>query len=90
MAKVTSNEPGRCPLCGSSELDYRIMKHDDFIESVYDDDVEACCWEWKCCNCGASGFEEYKCVFDTHVAYSNIPGDYNTYDSKAAMARKAK
>lgn len=54
--KYVCNEAGRCPVCGSSNLEWGNSDcTGDYIN-----------YEWTCKDCGAEGCEWYKLVFDGH------------------------
>ena len=50
------NEAGKCPYCGSEDLDYEGMEPED--DMVY--------YPWTCSYCGASGEEWYNLAFIGH------------------------
>lgn len=51
-----SNELGKCPYCGSEELDYGAMEPAD--EMIY--------YPWTCSHCGKQGEEWYSMKFIGH------------------------
>jgi len=50
----TINAPGRCPACGSTNIEY----HGGNIEQ------DMYCFGFTCLDCGAEALEWYKLVFD--------------------------
>jgi len=55
--KKLSNEAGKCPCCGSDDLDYEGMEPED-NNMVY--------YPWTCNDCGATGEEWYTLEFSGH------------------------
>ena len=50
------NEEGKCPFCGSNDLDYGVMEPED--DMVY--------YPWTCSDCGKHGEEWYSMRFTGH------------------------
>ena len=53
--KKTTEEPGKCPVCGSQEVDYP--------DSVAHEHSECCYYNMVCKDCGATAREWYSMTF---------------------------
>lgn len=54
--KKLFNEAGKCPFCGSDDLDYGAMEPED--DMIY--------YPWTCKDCGKHGEEWYTMTFEGH------------------------
>jgi len=54
--KFKSNEPGKCPMCGTENLEYGSIDIEDNLMG----------YPWQCKTCGAKGTEWYTTQFDSH------------------------
>ena len=64
-------EPGVCPKCGHTELDYG--------ESYPDDELYA--YDWSCPHCKATGTEWYRMEFSSHAVFNTKTKRYESFDA---------
>lgn len=64
---IKKHEEGKCPVCGSQNIEYGEFKHDE----------ESCCYSVECLDCHATFIEVYNMVFDDQYNIEKNKDDEN-------------